>query len=194
MKAQLRLLGGRKLQSPKGMFTRPTTARVREALMNILLKRLEGCHWLDLFSGSGVMGCEALQRGAKRVVAVEKNKIAARICNANLSKVSASHPEKKSFEVINVEAISWLKNECIEGLFKLKESDPRFDLIYLDPPYSSSLYSSVLEKLLIGHWLRENHLVICEHASEQELEIPDGWITQDKRFYGSTALTMVRLT
>ena len=64
MSGQLRLSGGRRLKSPPGRGTRPTTARVREAVMNMLGSRLEGCRWLDLCSGSGIMGCEALLHGA----------------------------------------------------------------------------------------------------------------------------------
>ena len=70
MKGQLRLISGRKLESPKGSTTRPTQARVREAVISLLGNKVIGSDWLDLFSGSGVMGCEALQRGAQSVLAV----------------------------------------------------------------------------------------------------------------------------
>ena len=90
MKGQLRLLGGRKLDSPRGLMTRPTPARVREAVMNFLGEKIEGCHWLDLCSGSGVMACEALQKGVKRILAIEKQRATAQICKLNLIDVSES--------------------------------------------------------------------------------------------------------
>ena len=80
----LRLSGGRRLRSPVGTTTRPTTARVREAVMNMLASELQGASWLDLCSGSGVMGCEAIERGVSRVWAVEKDPKTASVCRDNL--------------------------------------------------------------------------------------------------------------
>ena len=91
---QLRLIGGRKLLSPRGSGTRPTTSRVREAIMNVLSPHLMGSSWLDLCSGSGVMGCEALQRGAQRVVAVEKDSQSAQISKLNLKTVQKDCPNE----------------------------------------------------------------------------------------------------
>ena len=70
----LRLSGGRRLQSPPGSIARPTSSRVRLAVMNLLAAELPGCAWLDLCSGSGAMACEALHRGASRVVAIEQDR------------------------------------------------------------------------------------------------------------------------
>ena len=90
---QLRMIGGRKLLSPQGQGTRPTTARVREALMNILADKLNDAHWLDLYSGSGVMGCEAIERGAASVWAVEKSARIASVCRQNLELIAGSKQE-----------------------------------------------------------------------------------------------------
>ena len=59
MKTNLRLIGGKRLKSPNNIYTRPTTLRVREALFNILNNKVENCNWLDLFSGTGAISCEA---------------------------------------------------------------------------------------------------------------------------------------
>ena len=75
MKTNLRLIGGKKLQSPNNSYTRPTTLRVREAIFNILNNRVENSHWLDLFSGTGAISCEAYNHGARKILAIEKNKI-----------------------------------------------------------------------------------------------------------------------
>ncbi|MBM5794489.1 MAG: 16S rRNA (guanine(966)-N(2))-methyltransferase RsmD, partial [Cyanobacteria bacterium K_DeepCast_0m_m1_088] len=82
----LRLSGGRLLQSPPGSSARPTPSRVRLAVMNMLAADLPGCRWLDLFSGSGVMGCEALQRGAAAVVAVDQQRAMASTSRINLER------------------------------------------------------------------------------------------------------------
>ncbi len=190
MSSQLRLSGGRKLQSPAGQGTRPTTSRVREAVMNVLAPRLHDCHWLDLFSGSGVMGCEALQSGARRVVAVERNAKTAKVCQANLIATASGLSQQSNIEVIRHDVLSWLKRGCHAAKFNQPWAgeNPGFNLVYLDPPYSSKLYSEVFKALLSGHWLQRDALVICEHATNYSLETPMQWIEQDRRIYGSSAL------
>ena len=74
MKGNLKLISGTRIRSPFTSKTRPTTSRVREALINILGKSLKGASWLDLCSGSGVMACEALLQGVKRILAIEHQK------------------------------------------------------------------------------------------------------------------------
>jgi len=74
MKTNLRLIGGKKLQSPNNTCTRPTTLRVREAIFNILNKRVENSNWLDLFSGTGAIACEAYNNGARKIIEIEKKK------------------------------------------------------------------------------------------------------------------------
>ena len=121
---QLRLSGGRRLQSPGGRATRPTTSRVREAVMNILAPRLQDCRWLDLCSGSGVMGCEALQRGARCVVAVDQDSQCIRISRANLSTVAAGCSPTPEVRTERRELIGWLRRGWSQ--------DP-FDIVYFDP-------------------------------------------------------------
>ena len=75
MKTNLRLIGGKRLLSPNNIYTRPTTLRVREAIFNILNNRVENSNWLDLFSGTGAISCEAYNHGARKILAIEKNKI-----------------------------------------------------------------------------------------------------------------------
>ena len=182
MQGQLRLTGGRKLLSPRGSGTRPTTSRVREAVMNILSPRLSGCRWLDLCSGSGVMGCEALQRGAVMVVAVESNPKTARICEQNLVSTQQGTASGSSVNVIRSDVISWLSHDW---------DKPGFDLVYLDPPYEKGLYQPVLSKLRSGSWLNPGSLVVCEHSADHVLDTGDGWSVMDRRRYGSTGLLML---
>ena len=74
MKTNLRLIGGKKLQSPNNSYTRPTTLRVREAIFNILNNRVENSNWLDLFSGTGAISCEAYNHGASKNLQLKKTK------------------------------------------------------------------------------------------------------------------------
>ncbi len=107
----LRLSGGRRLQSPPGELARPTAARVRQAVFNLLAPELPGCRWLDLCCGSGVMACEALQRGARQVVAVERDRRIAAVARANLSAVAGGlrrQDPPPSIEVVQAEVLSWL--------------------------------------------------------------------------------------
>ena len=184
--AQLRLLGGRRLRSPQGQSTRPTTSRVREALMNMLSEDIPGCHWLDLCSGSGVMGCEALERGAARVVAVERDPRTAEICRENLELVASSNARERSVKVIRKDLLSWLRQGH-------QNDDQSFSIVYFDPPYQAGLYIPALELLRVGGWVKPEGLVVCEHASQESLNVPTGWREIDRRRYGSSSLVIVSL-
>ena len=181
---QLRLIGGRRLRSPQGQGTRPTTSRVREALMNMLSSEIRGCHWLDLCSGSGIMGCEALIRGASYVVAVEKDARTAAICRENLELVANNDACDATVRVIRKDLLPWLKHGCLERKQK-------FSIVYFDPPYASGLYAPALGMLLSGGWVQPQGLVICEFSSKERLEVPSGWKEADRRQYGKSSLLIL---
>ena len=96
MKTNLRLIGGRRLECSNNIETRPTTLMVREAIFNILKTKVENSNWLDLFSGSGAISCEAYNHGAKKIIAVEKNIINSRLCFKNLSSLQNIDNRKNS--------------------------------------------------------------------------------------------------
>ena len=173
---QLRLSGGRRLLSPGGRTARPTTSRVREAVMNILAPHLHDCRWLDLCSGSGVMGCEAIERGVSRVWAVEKDPKTAAVCRENLMLIAGGRSTAPAIEVIRRDLVSWLKTGRPSSL-------PAFDIAYFDPPYGSDLYEATLLALLEGDWLRNQGLVICEHFSNKKLTAPSYQKTYLSPFY-----------
>ncbi len=181
-----------KINSPSGLHTRPTTSIVREAVMNIVGGKINNCNWLDLCSGSGIMGCEALQRGAKTVIAVELNSNAARVCKSNLSLVSERKQTSSNFEVINSDVITWLKEGFESHIIKSKQTMKanlnKFDFVYFDPPYKAKIYSSVLENLINGKWLQKKSLVICEFSKSSFLEISESWTITNKRHYGKSSL------
>tara|TARA_B100000700_G_C15034200_1_gene851995 strand:- start:1174 stop:1812 length:639 start_codon:yes stop_codon:yes gene_type:complete len=192
MRGNLRLSGGTRLLSPKGKGTRPTSSRVREAVMNILGSKLDRCSWLDLFSGSGIVSCEAIQRGAKQITAVEKDRQTARICTENIGKIISNQEGKIEFQVIKKEVLLWLESEGskTKSLTKGKKGSS-FDLVYIDPPYITNLYNHVLNKLLSGKFLRKDSIVICEYSSKFALNKPDNWTELDRRSYGSSSILLV---
>jgi 16S rRNA (guanine(966)-N(2))-methyltransferase RsmD len=109
LKGKLKLISGKRIESPLSQKTRPTTSKVREAIINILGNELEDASWLDLCSGSGAMACEVLQKGVKRILAIEKERKTAKTCKKNLIDVSNSLCHQFHIEVICQEMISFLK-------------------------------------------------------------------------------------
>ena len=150
--------------------------------MNILAPHLDGCRWLDLCSGSGVMACEALQHGAEMVVAVENHPATARICSKNVQTVRDSLADEPQIKVIRQDVVHWLQRDWTE---------PAFDLVYFDPPYDADLYSQVIHQLSCGGWLHNDSLVICEHRSRRTPVTEPGWTVQDQRKYGISSLLML---
>jgi 16S rRNA (guanine(966)-N(2))-methyltransferase RsmD len=150
--------------------------------MNILGPRLDGCRWLDLCSGSGVMACEALQHGAEMVVAVENHPATARICTKNVQTIRDSLADEPQIKVIRQDVVHWLQRDW---------NEPAFDLVYFDPPYDADLYSQVIHQLSCGGWLNNESLVICEHRSRRTPVTEQGWTVKDQRKYGISSLLML---
>ena len=182
----LRLSGGRKLASPDGQVARPTTARLRLAVMNILAGRLAGSTWLDLFCGSGVMACEALQRGAAQVVAVDQDRRMVATARRNLEAVAQGLAPGLEPMVVQREVLAWL------GGGTQPPHASGFDLIYADPPYAAGLYGEVAAAVAAGGWLRPEGLMLWECSSLAIPLIPAGWELKDQRRYGSSTLIQLR--
>jgi 16S rRNA (guanine(966)-N(2))-methyltransferase RsmD len=179
----LRLSGGRRLQSPAGSTARPTSSRVRLAVMNLLAAEVPGCAWLDLCCGSGVMACEALQRGARRVVAVEQDRRIAAVARANLAAVTGEAPP--CWELHCREVGRWLARSA-------PEAGENFDLIYADPPYAAGLYDPIAAGVAAGAWLKPGGTLIWECASDAVPGVPAGWRLRDTRRYGGTTLVLLQ--
>jgi 16S rRNA (guanine966-N2)-methyltransferase len=173
----LRIYGNRQLKTLPGQNTRPTSARVREALFNIWQGKIAGCRWLDLCAGNGSMGAEALCRGAIEAVAIEQNGKACQIIRQNWQQVAT---KEQNFRVI--------RGDIRVKLQQLQTQ--QFDLIYFDPPYTSGLYESVLSDISALNLLTSKGEIAVEHNPKQwqaqpiaELEICR------EKVYGNTALT-----
>ena len=193
MKTNLRLIGGKRLKSPNNIYTRPTTLRVREALFNILNNKVENCNWLDLFSGTGAISCEAYNHGARKIIAIENNKNNSKICLKNLLSLQDIDNRKNDIDVICKDVLKWTKpnyernlSSKIMDLNKLK-----FDFVYLDPPYNESFHELVLNQIFNCNFLKKDSIVICEHSPNLLIKKSTLWETIDVRNYGQSRLTFL---
>ena len=193
MKTNLRLIGGKRLQSPKNIHTRPTTLRVREAIFNILNNRVENSNWLDLFSGTGSISCEAYNHGARKIIAIEKNKINSRICLENLLSLEDIENRENDIEVICKDVLNWTKpNYDRKSLSKNFDFDKlKFDFVYLDPPYDVDFHELVLNQIFNCNFLKKDSIVICEHSPNLYIKKSSLWETVDVRDYGQSRLTFL---
>jgi 16S rRNA (guanine966-N2)-methyltransferase len=157
---QMRIIGGRskgrRLLSPRGEATRPTGARVRQTLFDILAPQVPGCRFLDAFAGNGGVGLEALSRGASRVVLIDQSRAAVEAIRENVQALLGGGGEVQVYH-----------QETRLALAALADSGVRFDLVYLDPPYDSPLYEALLEAS--AHVLEKQGRVVAEHFHKRVL-------------------------
>lgn len=144
------------LVTPEGLDTRPTTDRIKETLFNMINQDLYDCNFLDLFSGSGGIGIEALSRGAKLCYFVENNNNAIKCIKENLSK---THFEQQGHI---------LTQDVFNALTKLNSNNEVFDIIFMDPPYNKDLEKEVLNVLASSNLIDENTLIIVEASLETD--------------------------
>ncbi len=193
MKAKLRLIGGKKLESPISDKTRPTTLIVREAIFNILSKNVENSYWLDLFSGSGVISCEAYNHGAKKIVAIEKDKSTVEICKKNIYSLEDTAERKNDIKVIHDDVFSWINKKTLRSDVKnsSKQENYQFDYIYVDPPYKNKFQDLLLDKIFNSNFIKNNTLVIYETSKFNKINNNSLWQIKDIRSYGQTLLTFL---
>jgi len=154
---------GCKLSSPEGMDTRPTTDRIKETLFNILSPEIYDCIFLDVFSGSGAIGIEALSRGARKAVFVENAQSAQKIIEANLEKTRL----KEKAEII--------KADALKAVDMLRAKNEKFDIVFMDPPYMKNLAWPVMEAIRDGGLLSEDGIIIVEESSGAEIPEINGY-------------------
>jgi len=170
------------LTAPMGAVTRPTSDRAKESLFNIIGENVKGAMFLDLFSGCGGVGIEAISRGAESCVFVDNSRAAVSSIKANLSKVRLAD----SAEVLGVSASKAIK--------QLAASCRIFSIVFLDPPYEGALAKETLDALAASGILSENCLIIVETSSqapcpalEKSLELVDD------RKYGFSRFLFLKL-
>ena len=193
MKTNLKLIGGKRLKSPNNIYTRPTTLRVREAIFNILNKRVENSNWLDLFSGTGAISCEAYNHGARKIIAIEKNKTNSKICLKNLFSLNDIENRKNDIDVICQDVLKWTKPNYERHLSSkiIEINNFKFDFVYLDPPYDVNFHELVLNQIFNCNFLKKDSMVICEHSPKLHINKSNLWEAIDVREYGQSRLTFL---
>ncbi len=168
--------GGRRIETPKGDGTRPTSDRVREAMFSSIESELggfDGLHVLDLFAGSGALGLEAASRGASHVVFVESDARAAAVIKSNI----------KTLGVSGANVVKGTASAFVE-----RESDLVFDLVFLDPPYA--LPTTQLAGLVrrAKDVSAAEALFVVERATRDPFEWPEGVEGLRHKKYGETTV------
>lgn len=172
--------GGRRLQTPPGSSTRPTSDRVREALFSRLEHRglLDGANVLDLYAGSGALGLEAASRGAALVLLVESHHAAAKVIRSNVA-------------VVGRPGVRVLADSVESALAAGPPAGVRMDLVLLDPPYDvpEDVLASVLSTLVERQWLAPDAFVVVERSSRSPQPTwPEGLELSGEKRYGETAM------
>jgi len=181
----LRIIGGsakkHRLIVPRGNGIRPTAARVREALFNILAPVVPGSRFLDVFAGTGSVGIEALSRGAREACFIESNPRALSVLRAN---VAQAVPGAKARVIAG---------DALRALRRLADEGTPFDIIFMDPPYGKGYERRALECVAAGHLLASGGVCVIE-VSKGTLpaERVDSLVLFRCERYGDTVLTFYR--
>lgn len=165
---------------PRGGKVRPAGGRVREAIFNMLGHNLQGVRVLDLYAGSGILGIEALSRGADLAVFVEKDPAVAAVLARNLAHLNLTGRA----DLVRQDVNRFLKNMEPPG------GEP-FELVFLDPPFSLGLAAEGLTLLQAGPWLAPGARVVVKHGAADDLVLaPPGLERIRWREYGSTHVSL----
>jgi 16S rRNA (guanine966-N2)-methyltransferase len=182
----MRLTGGsdrgRRIRAPRGLGTRPTAAKVREALFNILGPPPEGAV-LDLFAGTGALGLEALSRGVGRVVFIERDRSALTALRDNLKELGFQ--DRSTVIAADVRT-------SLRRLSASMNSEDRFSWVFMDPPYANET-ESILAEMTERNMLTGCAVVVVEHDRRHRPPASVGALfLTDRREYGETELSFYR--
>jgi 16S rRNA (guanine(966)-N(2))-methyltransferase RsmD len=167
-------LGGRRLASPPS-GVRPTADRVREALF-ARLSDLDGVSVLDLYAGTGALGIEALSRGARHVVFVDRSR-------------ASAHAIQRNLDALNLnERARVVRGDVRGALRRLADERLRFDLVLADPPYEGEELATPLALLVTGGLLAPDATVVVERSRRHPLPAVEGLVSRDSRRYGDTEI------
>lgn len=148
---------GRKILAPEGLTTRPTSDRVKESVFNILYNVRNFDAVLDLFAGSGNLGLEAISRGAKKCVFVEQDKQSYNVLIQNIKSLK--------FDAYS----EYYRQDAFIALQLLSKRGIKFDLIFLDPPYSKGLVEKSIEEIIKNNLLDNDGIIVSEHDEKEDI-------------------------
>ncbi len=170
---------GRKLITPNGDDVRPTTDRVKEAVFSMIAPYIHGSLVLDLFSGTGNLGLEAISRGAEKAFFVDKSRDSIKIISRNILKLDM----KSKSEIKNTDAL--------KAIDDFRSSNIKFDIIFMDPPYGKGIIKSCIEEIDRSGLLNKDGIIVIEHNELEKIDANIGNlnILKDKK-YGNTIITI----
>lgn len=172
---------GHKLKTVKGMTTRPTSDMVKESLFNILAAYIPDSDILDLFAGTGSLGIEALSRGARSAVFSDKSRECAAMIKQNLE-----HTKLMDKAVVHT-------SDFTDILNRLWYEGKKFDIIFLDPPYSKNFIQETLKNMTKNDIIRDNGILAAEHQAGDILPEQEGRLRLVKsQKYGGTVLSFYK--
>jgi 16S rRNA (guanine(966)-N(2))-methyltransferase RsmD len=172
---------GLKLKAPEGLETRPTTDRIKESFFNIISQELYDADFLDLFSGSGSIGIEALSRGSASAVFVDAGNQSIEIIKDNLSRARLTDKA----EVI--------KGNVLSVIDSLGAKGKQFDIIFMDPPYSMGLVEASLDAIRKANILKDNGFIVAEQSvTEPELKPAGFEVFRIKDYKRTTKMTFLK--
>lgn len=182
----MRVVGGRfrgkPLSGPKSDTIRPTSDRTREAIFNILEHVygdvIDGARVLDLCAGTGALGIEAISRGARSGLFIDMSAEARALVRGNL----------ETMGVMGLARISKRDATHLGPAF----NQGGFTLAFLDPPYAKGVAAKALQSLAKGNWLAPGALLVLEERTDEDVALPEGFVEEDRRDYGDTAIRFLR--
>lgn len=170
------IYGGRILEGSGTDRTHPMSERVRNSMFSIIGSEIQGARVLDVFAGSGSLGLEALSRGAESATFVERDRIAQKVIDANITTLGI---DKDQAKLVKAPVASWLRTT----------DKDLFDVIFIDPPYNDMQLSTVAK---ISGLLKPNGLMVLSYPGNGEVPTELGVVVVDNRSYGNAALAFYR--
>ena len=170
MKVISGFLKGRTIEGFSIEGTRPTMDRVKESLFASIQNYIEDATVLDLFSGSGNLGIEAISNGSKFVYFNDVNKVAIKFINSNIERFKI----KEKSNVLNFDYQKCLKT--------LSEQNTKFDIIFLDPPYEKKVLNDVIKFIINNNMLNDNGLIVCEVSDDYLTEFDQLERIKEKKY------------
>ena len=167
------IYGGRVIEGSWSDRTHPMSERIRNALFNMIIDEMKGASVLDAFAGSGALGIEALSRGAADVTFIEKDRLAQKVIEQNLTLLGIQNAKLMKAPVASV----------------ITHSEATYDLIFADPPYHDPQLSTVSQLFRL---LKPNGLMVLSYPGKGEVPTGAEVVVVDNRSYGNAALAFYR--
>lgn len=169
------IFGSRKIDTPDSERTHPMGDRIRSALFNKIAEELPGATVLDAFAGSGSLGIEAISRGAAHATFIERDRMAQKVIIKNIALLGIEDQTK----LVRTSVASWIE----------AAGDQQFDIIFVDPPYDDTQFSTVVKLMDL---LKPGALMVLSQPGRSESLTRPGVVVVDNRSYGNATLTYYR--